>query len=236
MRDAKISVMSYRIVSAPAAKQAQHEEEHVDEIKVESECAEDAILGGAIALGVHLSGHAGDALRVEGGEAGEDQHARDTDDEIKRSAGEEDVNDHGDQQSNDAHHQEGAHLGEVNFGGVTDDGHGSEQCGGRDERQEYRSEAEGQQDDGKCESVQGSIDKEEHGGRAGGDLIEAPADAHHQSDLGDHCHDQYDRVEGEIDQRGADRDVRKAGGDQHTQDHPSIDSAHDGLDVDSAHC
>jgi len=77
--------MSYRIVSATAAKQTKHKEEHIDEIKVEPEGAEDAILSGSIALGVHLSGHAGDMLGVEGDEAGEDQHTRDTDDEIKRS-------------------------------------------------------------------------------------------------------------------------------------------------------
>jgi len=203
------------IVLAASAKQPQHKEEHINEIKVQSERAEDAELGRGIILCCHLRGHAGYALRIESGQAGEDQHTRQADDEFQRSAGDENVDDHGDQQSDHAHHQERAHLGEVDLGGIADDRHGTEQGGGRDERQEYRPQAERQHDDGKREPVQRGIHEEQHGRDTGGDLVEAEADAHHQADLGEHRHDQDDRVHGEIDERRADRDVRKAGCDQH---------------------
>src|SRR3990172_1681548 len=93
-----------------AAEEPQHHQEEVDEVEVERQRADHrcrvAILDAAEAAVLH-------ALDVEGGEAGEEDDAHDADGEVDRRAGQEHVDEHHDQQADDAHEHEAAELREV---------------------------------------------------------------------------------------------------------------------------
>jgi hypothetical protein len=116
-------------------EKAEQEDEQVDEVQIERKSAHDAHLHQAIAVLLEFGQicHFLDALGIVGGQACENQHADDADNPTQRTTGEEDVDNAGNHQTNQAHHQERAEARQINFGGETDDRHHTKQACRREE-------------------------------------------------------------------------------------------------------
>ena len=102
-----------------AAHEAQQEQEHVDEVEIQAQRAHDHGLAREFGTAQVLI-FALEALRVIGGQAGEDQHAQEADGQRQRARLQEDVDHAGDDQADHAHDQESPHALQVLLGGVAE--------------------------------------------------------------------------------------------------------------------
>src|ERR1044071_5953445 len=97
---------------AAVADKAQQEQEQVDEVEIEREGAHHRLAAGDRAVVADIV-HLLDALSIPGGQPGEDQHADRRDGEVEPGGLEEDVDDHGQDQPEQAHPQERADRREI---------------------------------------------------------------------------------------------------------------------------
>ena len=96
---------------SPATYQPQNEEEHVDKVQVEFERAENAKLCCRFSiLHIHLRRHASNALCIIRSQGGKNEHSCHADDRIQRTAVDEHIHHHRNDQANNAHHQVCTHL------------------------------------------------------------------------------------------------------------------------------
>ncbi len=114
------------------AEQAQQHQEQVDEIEVEAKGAHKRLFAhdfAAIAFKIHFL----DLLGVIGCEADKDQNADCRDRKFEHGRCQENIDDSGNDQTDEAHHQEGTHAGKIALGGVAIKAHGAKCCGGDEE-------------------------------------------------------------------------------------------------------
>src|SRR5437660_11351695 len=90
-----------------AAEEPQQEQEEVDEVEIERECADQRV-----ALLAGLAQRA-QPLRVVGGEAGEDEHAAAGNDELGRAGAEEEIDDAREDDADQPDDEEAAHPREA---------------------------------------------------------------------------------------------------------------------------
>ena len=104
--------LSPTLLSRCAGRRGKQRLEHVDEVQIERQRAEDALLLRdlvAVALEIHVL----DVLRVPGGEAGEDQNGQDRQGELQAARLQEQVDQARDHQTPHAHHEERAECRQV---------------------------------------------------------------------------------------------------------------------------
>ncbi len=141
----------------PLAREIQEELEDVDEIQVERQGAEDGeLLRGLLIVVLRILFL--DVLRIPGGQADEDHDADDRDGELQRAGTQEDIDDAGDDDAEQAHHQERADIGEVALGRIAVEA-GRAEHGGGDE--------EGPRDAGAGEDQEHRCQRQAHDGAEG---------------------------------------------------------------------
>src|SRR6185369_15228420 len=114
--------------SAAVAEQTQEEQEHVDEVEIQRQRAENDRLARKIAT-LDLVIHQLQLLRIPRGETSEDQHAKDADREVQTARLEEKVDDRGQDDPDQAHRHEGAHPRKIALRGVADEAEPRERAG-----------------------------------------------------------------------------------------------------------
>ena len=216
------------------AEEAQQEQEHVDEVKVQRERAEQSAAadGEAVVHGSVFAHHA-ELLGVEGGEAGEDDHAEHADGEVHGSVAEEGVHDAGQQNAPQAHHEEASHAGEITLGDHTEHAHAAEHACGDDEGLSHGGAGIDQQHRAEEHAHERGVQQEQARGRTGGEAVHPCRDIHGQTDDGHHEQNHENGVgEQELhDGHVGSREHGSQGGDAQRGGHPQIDLLHEEGDV-----
>jgi len=169
-----------------AAHEVEQEQEHIDEVEIEVERPHDDRLAHHVGTR-DMRVHRFDLLCVIGGEASEDQHTDTANDVLHRGRLEEHVDHHCDDQTDNAHDQEGAPTAEVLLGRITPKAEADE--GGRRREESLRDGCAGilQEDRRQGETHDDRETPETSLERAGGKAIDA--EAHHENERERRKHD-----------------------------------------------
>ena len=177
-----------------------------------------------------------DLLGVVSGQAGEDDHAEGADHEGHGRALEENIDDHGDDQPEQAHHHEAAHAGEITFGDGAVDAHSAEHGRAGDERGHDGSARIHKQYRGQERAHQCAVDDEESGGGKRGQPGDHAAQDQRHGEHGDGEDDQAEGVAEDGGQKSRGGRDEKGGPrrDKQADRHPLVHMAHeDGCDADT---
>src|SRR5207247_2059661 len=105
------------------------------------------------------------------------------DDPIEGATGEEDVDHAGNDDADQAHDEEPAQAGQVDFGDIADEAHAAEHAGGDGKGNADIAQIVSDKDDRECQAVDRRIQQEQGGGDAGADLVHGVANSHDQAEF-----------------------------------------------------
>ena len=106
-----------------SAEESQKEQEKIDKIEVERKCSHDGVLAGGLMTGDHLRTHIFQLLHIPGGESGEYQHTDKADQVLHSFTFQEEVDQAGNNDPNQRHHEDAAEFGEVGFCSISGNRH-----------------------------------------------------------------------------------------------------------------
>ena len=154
------------LVLVSVTEETEQVEEKVDEIQVQREAAEQRDAESCVAVGIaHLNQHVFDLLGVVGRQSGEDNHAGVVANRHQGVVLEENIDQRGDDQSDECHIKDAADHRQIALDEQTDESHRAEHAGGDEERLRNRTDLEHQKDGREEDAVQQGVDREENTGR-----------------------------------------------------------------------
>lgn len=222
-------VAAFSTLVVSVAQKAEQHEEHVDKVKVQRERAKQraAAHGQTVVHGRAFAHHA-ELLGVEGGKAGENNHAKHADGEVHGGIADEGVDDAGQQNAPQPHDHEAAHARKVTLGDHAEHAHAAEHACGDDEGLRHGRAGVHQKNRAEKYAHQHGVQQEQASGRARGKRVHSGGDEHGQADDGHHEQNHHDGVgKQELhDGHVGGREHGRQSGDAESDRHPEIDLLH----------
>ena len=217
----------FLLVSAVSEKAEQVDEE-VDEVEIEAQRSHQChFLCRFSSVGSHQQ-HLLNLLRVVGRQANEDEYGDDAQDVVEAGALDEDVGNAGDDDSDESHQQDAAHLREVYLGGAAYQRHQTEGAGGDEEHLGNGCLCVDDEDGGECGSVEDAIDDEHHRGGGQRHLVDACRQPDDESQFC-YAHDDDDgriAIDGLQQCRRVSYAIGADAGDDECHGHPGVHFSH----------
>lgn len=177
--------MRQHLILLPTAEDAEEVDEEVDEVKIERESSEESKLLSALAGIRSLEEHLLDFLGIPRGESDKDEYTDIAQNKGKATALDKEVDDGGNDESDEGHKEDFTHRREVGLGGVAHNGHcGEGACGDEEHRSDGRRRI-GQEDVRQQGTIDDRIEDKHQRGSGQRQLINGGADTENECKLAD---------------------------------------------------
>ena len=212
----------------PTAEDAEEIDEEVDEVEVKGEGSEESKLLSALACIGSLEEHLLDLLGIPRSKSNEDEYSDIAQNKGKATTLDKEVDDGGNDESDEGHEENFTHRREVGLGGVAHDSHCRKRTCSDEEHRSNGRRRIGQEDVRQQGTIDDRIEDKHQRGSGQRQLINGGADTENECKLADNETPEEDLVgvDGLEDARAVGNGIGRKAGNGECESHPHIHFTH----------